>query len=91
MENFLAIFPHNGKHFSTLWKIQHSRADPGGSPAFLPLAEEADEGAGVGFAGVEFDGVGVGAGELGAEGFAAGGLLGEEGAAPKRMRYKALK
>jgi hypothetical protein len=30
MENFLAVFPHNGKNVSTVWKIQ---------PHSLPIAQ----------------------------------------------------
>ena len=47
----------------------------------LPLAEEADELAVVGFAGEEFDGVGAGGAERVQEGFAALGVAGQEGAA----------
>ena len=47
----------------------------------LPLAEEADEGAVVGFAGEEFDGVGASGAEGVEEGLALAGVAGEEGAA----------
>ncbi len=84
MEKSFAIFPHNGKNVSTVWKKRESQArasGSGGSSAFLPLAEEADKLAVVGLAGVEFDGIGTGAAQLPQEGAAPLGLAGEQGAA----------
>ena len=62
-----------------VWKIVPAHG--GGGIAKLAGAEEVDEGAVVAFAGLEFDGVGTGAGELLEEALAAVGLAGEEGAA----------